>query len=123
MVYRLLPVAEWERVEPLLEQHGGTLPDARLSLIAVAETPAGDIAGFLVLQYVAHLEPLYVAPEHSGKVFYRSLVNLLRSHLSTGEYFAFAPEGKIGLMAEAVGMQLVPWKVFRGVCPPEVRGE
>ncbi len=108
--YRLLPKEEWSRLASL--SLPGPYPPPELAAAVVAERD-GLIAGVLFLQLCAHMEPLYIAPNHGGLVNFRSMVATLESILPSGTaYFVFTPDARVGGMAKAVGMTQLPFRVW-----------
>lgn len=103
--YRKVDWTEWHRVAQTFTQFtDDTIPDPKLphpalAEIVVAEDEDGNIVGFLVAQLVKHLEPLWIAPDHRGKVSWTKLVNMLDPH---GCYM-FAHDGKSARRAEVFG--------------------
>ena len=111
---RVLPSEEWPRLQGVLEAEGGRLPDPATAQIVVHEAQ-GEIIGFLVVQLVPHLEPIWVHPDYRGKGLVSSLVNAGRSLLGSGEFFAFSPNRAMGALATKEGLTPLPWTVYRGV--------
>ena len=116
MIYRLLPPSEWDVLSARFATYGGRLPDPRTSQIAVAEED-GVIVGFLVLQFVPHLEPLWIDEAHRGKVYWPKLQRLLEDHLDAGDYFVFAPTDRMAELADAAGLEALPWTLYKGTVP------
>ena len=53
---------EWDRVETIIETRGWIPLNRRTTRVLLAETAAGGLVGFIVLQLIPHVEPLFVAP-------------------------------------------------------------
>ncbi len=108
MNYRLLPVAEWPKVEPMF--NGNPMPSPLAASIAVAED-GEEIKGLLVIQLVLHMEPLILKDPH---INFRRLVETVEGLLPEGsEYWAFAPNAEIEGMCELNEMAHVPYNVYR----------
>lgn len=116
---RELPADDWGRLVSVFEQNKTVTPDPDLARILVAEEDA-KITGFIVIQLVPHLEPIYVAPEQRGTDTWSQLAEAAVAFMPLGsEFYAFAPRPAIEHMAERVGMVKLPWSVMRGVKPLE----
>lgn len=114
MTTKLLPIEDWELLEPIFRAYGTMLPDPRLAQIAVSEDDDGQIVGFLVCQLIPHLEPIWVHPEYrGGSVCIPDLVKTVTENLRPGTgLYAFAPSQAIGALCESVGMQPLPWRTY-----------
>lgn len=102
--YRKLPSDEWHKVEHIFRDELGdgvpqSLPHPSLAEIEVAEDEDGTVVGVLVKQLVAHLEPLWIAPEHRGKVSWTKMVK----DLNPRNVYMFAHDGKSARRAEVFG--------------------
>ena len=123
---RLLPPVEWPRIADVFTAQGTTLPDPDSAHIIVLErldTDAfRDIVGFIVIQLVPHLEPVYVKKAFRGTEAFKDLAKAAISLFPPGEqFYAFAPNQNIEQMALSVGLVKLPWSVLRGAGqPPQV---
>lgn len=112
--YRLLPPDEWAALAPIFRELGGRLPPEGSS-IAVAED-GSQIVAFLVLQFVPHAEPLWIAPDYRGKASWRRLLGLAETQMQSnggGAYYVFAPTPRIAQIARVAGLTALPWTVFQ----------
>lgn len=104
--YRILPVDEWGRLYPLLQQTFpaediSQLPDPSIGSIAVAEDPeTGEILGFMFVQMALHLDPFGCV---SGKgVSVRKFHEIIESQLPPGAvYYIFVRDEPRALAAAA----------------------
>ena len=102
LVYRILPPAEWDRLEPIRARRSPDEPmpvDPITSSCVVAELE-GQIVAVLFLQMALHLEPLIIHPEgrRHGVNFLR-LVKEIEDNLPEGSpYYVFSPNRKIDTM-------------------------
>jgi hypothetical protein len=108
--YRILPEAEWPAIADILVEYGGRLP-APGSTVFVAQDDH-TIVGFLVLQYVPHVEPIWIHPDYRGRAHWLRLLHMAEAQLSGGTYFAFTPHKHIEEMAEVAGMSKQPWSIY-----------
>lgn len=86
-------------------------------VMGIASVAISDekVVGFLCLQPVLHVEPLWISPEFRGKVNPVKLHNTLVGCLPKGTpYFAFVPDRKIALIAGSFGMKPRGWDVWEG---------
>jgi hypothetical protein len=112
--YRLLPqtVPDWTRLRKFFEGERGFVPPPHLGIASVAETPAGEIAGAVILQMVSYLGPLKIDPRWVRQVNYASLKapidetfrNGNKPHLILQGYVAITSDWRIARVAELAGM-------------------
>lgn len=62
--YKWLDPEDYNQIAPFFNAENCPVPDPNFSRVLAAFAPSGELAGFIVLQLVAHAEPIYVAPEH-----------------------------------------------------------
>lgn len=106
---RWLPVDEWHKVAGVFAAQQKSLPAPELARIRVAEE--GDrIVGFLVWQLVPHVEPLWIDESYRGRVWWPKLLEAAMAECSSA--YVFAPDAHIAGMAEAMGFEELPWRVF-----------
>jgi hypothetical protein len=116
--YRLLRHDEWDRIAPIFEQQGHVVPHPEIANVAIAESADGQILGFLMLQMVLHAEPLWIDESERGKVSWKRLLGVLESLFEGPScYYVFAPDEHVARMAEAVGMEKLPYAVFQKEMP------
>lgn len=115
LTYRYYKDADRETVEYIFKQHDVDPPDPSISIMAICENEAGQIVALLPLQLVAHSEPLWMARKYQGKVSWKRLLAMVEAHIRgvVKEYYVFAPDSRIAKMAETVGMDKLPWSIFR----------
>lgn len=110
MNYRLLDVADWHKLTPLVDSTHIPHPDTASA--AIAEDDNGNIVGVLFLQIALHMEPLVL---RSPKVSFERLYNVLYNAVQDKNglrFYCFSNKEIIDRMAEHVGMQNIPCKVF-----------
>ncbi len=112
--YRWLKKEEWGRIAAIFREHDVEPPSEEISIVAVAEEN-GRIVGLLPLQLVAHAEPLWIAPGHEGKVSWKRLLAMIDAGVrkTVTQYYIFSPDSRIARMCELVGLERLPWSVFR----------
>lgn len=117
MTYRFLEASEWERLTPVCKN----IPNPNFSRVAIAETDTGELAGYLMLQMVMHMEPLYVSRKFRGAVrinrLYKKLCELIPAGVS---FYSFSLPGHISERIAAVGGFLrMPYNIWRKdfTCP------
>lgn len=110
MNYRLLPPDEWDKLKPLYPPDR-PLPSPLAASVVVAEQGT-DLVGALFLQLALHMEPLII---HDPRVNFMQMVRAFDGQLPSGStYYAFAPDAKIGRMAEIAGMaEVVGWRIYK----------
>jgi hypothetical protein len=119
LAYRLLPREEWHKLESLFEAKGldkAVIPHPDVAQCAVAEEDGWRIVAFLFLQMVLHAEPIWIDPKGRGKVKFTRLVSTVEALFSPeGQhcYYAFVNTPAVAQMAQHVGMQPIPFQVFR----------
>lgn len=73
------------------------------------------VVGALFLQLAMHMEPLII---HDPRVNFMQMIKQFDSKLKEmvngkSVYYAFAPDAKIGRMAEIAGMQeVIGWRIY-----------
>ena len=115
VTHRLLNRDEWGKIEFIFQENGVEPPNKDISFIVVEELD-GEITQILTLQLVGHSEPWWCREDRRGKSSVVPLVNLLNQvaeRIGLSEYFAFAPNENIAKACSIVGMEELPWKVFR----------
>ncbi len=117
---RVLTPAEWPALAGVFTKQGVTLPNPQLASIIVLEEEDSEgvkcIVGFVVVQLVAHVEPIYVTPRLRGSDAWETLARAAVGQFPPNvPYYAFVPEPAIGAMAEKVGLTKKPWEVYSGV--------
>ena len=120
MKYRLLEPEEWGKLGKMFEIYKQTPPPPELATVAVAEDDNGELAGCLVLQLVLHMEPLVI---QNPRANFLRLQAVLEKSLSDGlrelapdekvEYYCFSETEKVSRMAELMGLQKMPYKIWR----------
>lgn len=111
MNYRLLAREEWPRLAELVEER--FLPSPEVATVAVAENEDGVIEGMLMLQLQLHMEPLVIL---NPAVSFMRLHAVLDGALAERKgvcYFAFTADDKVARMAELVGMEPTPYRVWK----------
>ena len=113
MQHRILPKNEWGKLEKIFQENNTPLPH-ETSQIAVAEHE-GEIVGFLVLQFVPHVEPLWIREDMRGKVSWKKMLSDIVGLFNgnKGSLFAFSPNEKIGNMVKHAGMERMPWGIWK----------
>ncbi len=112
LTYRILDRDEHHMLSEAYASHGGVQPP---DVGIVAGAFDGDqLVGFLVLQPILHMEPVWVHPDYRGQVPIGHLVRLIEEQLPHGlVYFAFAPNQRISDLVKSQGFQSLPWHVWR----------
>lgn len=115
MEYRLLTPEEVLTLAPVFASYGVDTPSPELSAVAGA-IEGGVIVGFHVLQLVPHAEPIWISPEHRGKVDWRKLNEQLEAPFAAvqaGEFYTFSDSPRVAAMLKKVGYEEMPYKVWR----------
>jgi hypothetical protein len=117
----LLAPERYSELEPIFEEYGGTLPNPDTSYVIVAEED-GEILAFWVVQAQVHIEPFWVSPAARGRsgLFAKQMIpHILAALKADGaeEFFAFAPDDAIFDYLARLGLEPLPWVVFRGQVP------
>lgn len=112
ITYRMLPLDEWGRLEPL---YTSLFPDRpfpaspEMSCAAVAEKD-GEIVGFWFLHLCAHAEPVGIDPIAGEEVNLHALRNTLHEafRASSGmEYYITTADSRLGEILEGNGFRPV----------------
>lgn len=119
LTYRILEADEWPKLKKIFDKYEQTPPPPDVSTVAVAEDENGGVVGCLVLQLVAHMEPLLIRdPKVNFLRLQGTLEDALKQELSSlesnakAEYYCFSHTDKVNKMAELAGMQKTPYKVW-----------
>lgn len=115
--YRLLPPSEWDRVAHIFEQYGSHAPSPDVSSIAVAERD-GEIIGFLTLQPMLHVEPVWVKEGHTQDVYIPHMLHEIEGALkpllnNSVDLYVFSGSPTTGRMAKAHGFEHTPYHVWK----------
>ena len=106
---------EWQRIDDILAVRGAAPLNRPTSRILVAEDTEGVLLGFLVLQLLPHLEPLYVKPSSRGTGLAERLskrgTEFLRSH--NAQWMSIADDPIAARLCESVGMHKVESPLYR----------
>ncbi len=110
MKYRLLDASEWNRLDELMGKE--FIPSPDVASVAVAEDESGKITGLLFVQLVFHMEPLVLtSPKVSFERLYNVLYDALKQHNGL-RFYCFSESEIIDRMANHLGLELLPYKVF-----------
>lgn len=124
MTHRLLPVAEWVRLEGTELGTVWHQLSPKTTNVLVVEDDKGDIVGCWAFVYVLHAEGVWVAPEHRGRsVVARHLLRGMRNYADVaGERAVWtgANDPAIAAILNGLGATLVP---FDSYTIPLVKGE
>lgn len=120
MEYRIATPEEVQILKPIFDEYDSPLPDPMFSKVAVAVDDSGCVKGFLVLQLVYHIEPLYVNEESRGEVNFFKLQDVLESLFTENSThpwpYAFTSEERMDAVMERAGYSELPYnKVWRKV--------
>jgi hypothetical protein len=112
ITYRMLPLQEWARLEPLYSElfPDSAFPSPEMSSAAVAENENGTIVGFWFFQLCAHLEPVGLDPVLGQEVSLHGLQTILHETLancSGMEYYISTPDPRLGEILEGSGYKPV----------------
>lgn len=117
--YRLLQPDEWDRVAPIFERYGSRMPPPQVASIAVAERD-GEIIGFLTLQPMLHVEPVWVAENRTKDVYIPRMLGVLESLLQpllpegqAVDLYVFSGQASTGRLAKAHGFTHTPYHVWK----------
>lgn len=108
-------VEEWDRVEALLAARGWMSLSRDASRILVAEDDDGKLLGFVVLQLIPHVEPLYVIPSMRATGLAEDLADHIISFLVEQKargWMAVAESPFAEKLCEREGMQRVQLPVY-----------
>lgn len=112
-IRQLLP-DEWISLRPTFVEQGSDLPHPEFARILVAERD-GTRIGFLVIQLVPHLEPIYVEEASRGTGVSLALAKAAQAQFPAGiHYYAFVPNPTIEALAIQAGLTKRPWAIYEG---------
>jgi hypothetical protein len=120
--FRLLEENEVDLLQPLFEKIGwaDAMPDPAYSKIIVAEAGKGKnvlILGFSVVQFLCHVEPMWIRPDTRGTGLAEALshatVEYVERESKVKRYVCVAKPGSFSArLAESVGMRPIPGQVY-----------
>ncbi len=115
MNIRVLEPQEWDKLKPIFTEFNAPIPQPSVATAVIAENEAGEIVGLLMLQLVLHSEPLWIRADQQHNGLWRDLHREMEAQFSKtgGTYYAFSPRGGIAKMTEEVGMEKLPWSVYK----------
>lgn len=96
--------------------NGGDVPSPNLGIVVGAFTDRDELVGYAVLQYILHLEPVYIEPEYRAKVSWKEFQKSLESVFDKdhgGSYYTLAEDERVGKLCKRAGMVELPMKVYR----------
>lgn len=105
---------DWDRIENIMLARGWMKLNPNTSRILVAEKD-GAIAGFVCLQLVPHVEPLFVAPSFRGTGLAETLSDKLIAfmHESAARgWMAVASDSTVAKLCEKQGMHKIESPVY-----------
>jgi hypothetical protein len=115
MNYGLLTPEEWPQAKFILDSFGQNFQQYGAAIIASCKDDE-RIVGLHCLHPVLHGEPVWIDPDYRGRVNFLYMKEQLTSSLKPGtEYYVFAPDRKISVMAGVAGMKRLAWEVWKGV--------
>jgi len=115
MNYALLQPEEWPQAKFILDSFGQNFQQYGAALIAACKD-GKRIVGLHCLHPVLHGEPVWIEESYRGRVNFLRMRDVLTSSLKAGtEYYVFAPDRKISLMAGAAGMKRLDWEIWKGI--------
>ena len=106
---------EWDRIETIIETRGWIPLNRRTTRVLLAETAAGGLVGFIVLQLIPHVEPLFVAPSMRATGVAEDLAERMKAYLDevgVRGYIATAENPSAAKLCEAHGMTKVEKPVY-----------
>lgn len=111
MRYELLPVERWDQLTHLIPPE--KLPAPTHAVAAVALSDNDEIMGVLFLQPALHIEPMVLT---SPRVSFKALYDVLYNSLDVKglHFYCFSDREVVDGMAEFVGMQRLPYRVYEG---------
>lgn len=116
LTYRILEPKEWHRLVEYCDKFGFDVPSPAFATVAVA-TDGVKIVSSLFLDVQYHGGPLLTDPEYQEKVDPQKLVKQIESlfFLQEGSkvYYTFTNSPEAEKLAEAAGMKLQPFKVWK----------
>ena len=115
MNIRVLAAEEWDKLKPIFAEYTAPVPRPEVATAIVAENEAGEIVGLLMLQLTLHAEPLWIRGDQQHNGLWRDLHHEMEVQFAKtgGTYYAFAPRGGMAKITEAVGMEKLPWIVYK----------
>jgi hypothetical protein len=114
MNYRTLPPDEWNKLSSVFTRYGGKLPHPSAAIIIVAEE-GGSIIGFVVLQVVNHLEPVWLDPQNKrARHALSTLVHMAEARIPNGgDYYAFSADDHVSDLCKAFGLEEMDHRCFK----------
>jgi hypothetical protein len=112
MRYRILPAAEWSKLEFIIDP--AHIPHSATATAAVAEDDDGNILGVLFLQLALHMEPLVLkTPKVSFARLHATLMSAIEQDHGA-HFYAFSDKEIIDRMVEHIGMKRTAFAVYEG---------
>jgi GNAT superfamily N-acetyltransferase len=115
MTERLLPVTEWPRLLALERGWLKQLPEAHEAVIFVVEDNTGEIVGYWMVLKAYHLEPVWIHPDHRGKMVPRRLWRCIRDFLDTcsiTKAFCLTEQSAVGGYLLRLGLRKLPAAIY-----------
>lgn len=125
LVVRELPVNQWYKLQEAFFTMGDVLPyPSQATIMVVLELEEGKedkILGFVVMQQVLHVEPLFIYPEGQGRNLHILLYDVVDHHvrvakeaLDTPRAFYFITLESETLIERALerGFKEIPGRIF-----------
>lgn len=106
---------DWDRIEGILAARGWMSLNRPTSRILVAEDADGALLGFVVLQFIPHTEPLWVAPSQRGTGLAEQLADKIIEfmvEIGARGWVAVADSPVAAQLCEKVGMTKLESPVY-----------
>ena len=107
----VLQGAELMQLEPICAEMNWALPTGR----AVVAKEDGKIIGFVAMQLLPHLEPIFVAKEHRGSGLADTMVEIAAADMEMSgiaHFMSVVRNDQSKRLAKVLGMELVPGEVY-----------
>lgn len=115
IAFRELRADEWERLRPIYEENGDTLPSPESNAAFIAEAD-GKIIGLFGLNLVAHAGPVWVDAEWRGKRIADEMAQqLMKAAEAAGAkgFLMFPSNPQSESLAKRMGLVPVAVKVYK----------
>ena len=100
-----------DKLTPALKKAGFFLPLPQWTAVTVAEYQ-GEIVGFVCLQLIPHMEPLWVSDEFRGAGVPEMLANAVQGKMNDKPCMCVAASPFAERLCRQYGMREIPGKIF-----------
>jgi hypothetical protein len=115
--FRFLDESEYYKLIDIFEEYKGSIPNPKLSRIAIAETNEEnpndrEIIGLYCFQLIPHAEPMWIKEEYRNTNIWYKLASMIEPLTQKKDTYIIATTELVERMCEAAGLEKLLIPVF-----------